>query len=130
MVATDEFGLPAAAAAFAALGSEQRLGVLRALVRAGPEGLSVGTLGQRSGVSGSTLSHHLRCLAEAGLVIRERRGRTVICVAVAYPMIDRLSEYLLRHCCADADAGAGAKGHRHRHHAGPVGSDGGREGGA
>ena len=31
-----------AAAAFAALGSEQRLQVLRSIVRAGPEGVSIG----------------------------------------------------------------------------------------
>ena len=103
-----------AALAFAALGSEQRLGVLQALVRAGPEGLSVGALGERSGVSGSTLTHHLRFLAHAGLVTQKRKGRTVICAAVAYPMIDRLSDFLVRNCCADAAGGADAAG-RHRH---------------
>ncbi len=36
--------LAGAAAAFAALGSEQRLNVLRTLVRAGPDGLSIGAL--------------------------------------------------------------------------------------
>ena len=43
--------LTRAASAFAALGSEQRLSVLRTLVRAGPDGLSIGELGERTGVT-------------------------------------------------------------------------------
>lgn len=91
-----------AASTFAALGSEQRLGVLNALVRAGPEGLSIGELGQRSGVTGSTLTHHMKILAQAGLVTQERRGRQVICAAAAYDEMKALSQYLLSECCADA----------------------------
>ena len=40
-----ELSIEVAAASFAALGSEQRLAVLRALVRAGPDGLAIGLLG-------------------------------------------------------------------------------------
>ncbi|QYX57655.1 metalloregulator ArsR/SmtB family transcription factor [Roseovarius sp. SCSIO 43702] len=92
----------AAASTFAALGSEQRLSVLRALVRAGPEGLSIGELGARSGVTGSTLTHHMRILAQAGLVAQEKRGRSIICAAVAYDELRALSDFLLRECCADS----------------------------
>lgn len=91
-----------AASAFAALGSEQRLGVLRTLVRAGPEGLPIGELGRRSGVAGSTLTHHLRILTGAGLVSQERRGRQVICAALSYDALRGLSRFLLAECCADA----------------------------
>ena len=105
----EQFPLPDAdlavtASAFAALGSEQRLGVLRTLVRAGPEGLSIGELGARSGVTGSTLTHHMKILALAGLVRQERRGRSIICAAVAYDELRALSEFLLRECCADSIA--------------------------
>ena len=93
--------LALAASTFAALGSEQRLGVLHVLVRAGPEGLSIGELGDRSGVTGSTLTHHMKILAQAGLVTQERRGRSIICAAVAYEELRHLSEFLLRECCAD-----------------------------
>ena len=111
---TPEMTVEDAALAFAALGSEQRLGVLQALVRAGPEGLSVGALGERSGISGSTLTHHLRFLAHAGLVTQKREGRTVICAAVAYPMIDELKRFLVWNCCADAPDGPEGPGpHRH-----------------
>ena len=70
----DDTFLLNAAAAFAALGSEQRLVVLRALVRAGSEGLSIGMLGERCGVTGSTLTHHVKILAHAGLVTQQKQG--------------------------------------------------------
>ena len=91
-----------AASKFAALGSEQRLAVVTALVRAGPEGLSMGALGERTGITGSTLTHHLKILTTAGLVRQARQGRSIICAGVDYTEIRALSDYLLRHCCADA----------------------------
>jgi DNA-binding transcriptional ArsR family regulator len=94
-----------AAAAFAALGSEQRLAVLRALVRAGPEGLSIGALGERAGITGSTLTHHVKILRAAGLVRQLRQGRSVICAAAAHGELQALADFLLSECCADrADA--------------------------
>ena len=99
-----------AASAFAALGSEQRLTVLRTLVRAGPEGLSMGELGDRTGVSGSTLTHHLKILVGAGLVSQEKRGRSIIVGAADMTKMQALSDYLLSECCADAAPG---KAHDH-----------------
>ncbi|MEM7519765.1 MAG: winged helix-turn-helix domain-containing protein [Pseudomonadota bacterium] len=103
--------LTQAAAAFAALGSEQRLLVLRALVRAGPSGLSIGALGERTGVTGSTLTHHLKLLTAAGLLRQTRQGRSTICAAVAYGEIEALSQFLLTECCADAPEPS--EGHDH-----------------
>jgi len=97
----DTMPVEVAASAFAALGSEQRLLVLRQLVRAGPEGLSMGELGDRTGVTGSTLTHHLKILAGAGLVTQEKRGRSIICGAADYEKMQALSDYLLSECCAD-----------------------------
>ena len=85
--------LTLAASSFAALGSEQRLLVLRTLVRAGSAGLSIGTLGERTGVTGSTLTHHLKLLASAGLVKQEKQGRSTICAAVG-PVISPFTEIL------------------------------------
>lgn len=99
-----------AASAFAALGSEQRLTVLLGLVRAGPDGLSMGELGRRSGVTGSTLTHHLKILVGAGLVTQEKRGRSIIVGAADMTKMQALSDYLLLECCADAPAG---KAHDH-----------------
>jgi DNA-binding transcriptional ArsR family regulator len=94
--------LTLAADSFAALGSEQRLGVLRVLVRAGRAGLSIGELGERVGVTGSTLTHHLKLLAATGLVRQTRQGRSTICAAVAYDEVRALANFLLTECCADA----------------------------
>ncbi|MEO9897434.1 MAG: metalloregulator ArsR/SmtB family transcription factor [Paracoccaceae bacterium] len=101
---TDDLDLLNAAASFAALGSEQRLSVLRSLVRAGSNGLSIGELGARTDVTGSTLTHHVKILAQAGLVTQERQGRSIICAAVAFDQVRSLSEFLLNECCADATA--------------------------
>ena len=99
-----------ASSQFAALGSEQRLTVLRILVRAGPEGLTIGALGERSNVTGSTLTHHMKILAAAGLVTQEKQGRSIICAAAEYDVMRALSDYLLLECCADCGDG---KGHSH-----------------
>ncbi len=103
---TDDLDLTRAASTFAALGSEQRLAVLRTLVRAGSEGLSIGELGTRCGVTGSTLTHHMKILAQAGLVTQERQGRSIICAAVAFDELRDLSQFLLKECCADSTDGA------------------------
>lgn len=100
-----------AAAAFAALGSEQRLMVLRTIVRAGPEGVTTGQLGERSGVIGSTLTHHMKILSNAGLVEQSRQGRSIICIAAAYKEMRALSDFLLSECCADS----AAPGEDHKH---------------
>lgn len=98
---TDDISLAVAASTFAALGSEQRLSVLRTLVRAGEEGLSIGELGKRSGVTGSTLTHHMKILAQSGLVTQQKQGRSIICAAVAINELQALSDFLLKECCAD-----------------------------
>lgn len=99
----DSLPVAQAASTFAALGSEQRLGVLRTLVRAGPEGLSIGDLGARSGVTGSTLTHHMKILTQAGLVTQQKQGRSIICVGAAYRDIEALLNFLISDCCADSD---------------------------
>lgn len=103
-----DLDLALAASTFAALGSEQRLSVLRCMVRAGYDGLTIGELGERTGVTGSTLTHHMKILSQAGLVRQEKRGRSIICAAVAYDELHSLSQFLLKECCADIE-----KGHDH-----------------
>ena len=90
-----------AAQAFAALGSEQRLMVLRTLVRAGPDGISMGELGKRTGIGASTLTHHLRFLTQARLAQQSKSGRSVICAAASFETVERLASYLVEECCAD-----------------------------
>lgn len=90
----------AAAEAFAALGSEARLDIVRQLVRAEPEGLSVGALQARVGLAASTLSHHLRALTQCGLITQAREGRSLICRADV-SRIEALAAFLTRECCVE-----------------------------
>ncbi|WP_068414677.1 metalloregulator ArsR/SmtB family transcription factor [Labrenzia sp. OB1] len=92
--------LEIAAQGFAALGSEARLQVVLALVKAGEKGLTVGDIQSRTGMAASTLAHHLRFLSSAGLVLQEKDGRSVISRA-AFDHLDRLAGYLLKECCAE-----------------------------
>ena len=89
-----------AAQGFAAVGSEPRLAVLLALVRAGPAGLAVGDIQARLGIPASTLAHHLRFLAAAGLLVQEKHGR-VVHNRADYARIAALAGFLLHECCAD-----------------------------
>lgn len=97
----DDISLAEAASLFAALGSEQRLLVLRVLLRAGPNGLSIGELGNRTGITGATLTHHMKTLAGVGVVKQEKQGRSVICIAADYPQLEGQLTALLGECCAD-----------------------------
>ena len=60
---------PSAVAALAALAQAARLRVFRALVGAGPEGMTPGALSLLLDIPGSTLSFHLKELVHAGLVL-------------------------------------------------------------
>lgn len=63
----------AAAAVFKALGDPARVRIVNMLARAG-EGVCVCDLTPHLGLAQPTVSHHLRKLAEAGLLDREQRG--------------------------------------------------------
>ena len=88
----------AAAQSLAALGNRTRLRLYRLLVRAGPEGLTVGEAQQKMDVPASTLAHHFSALTRAGLVVQERHGREVRCVA-NYAAMNALVDYLTAECC-------------------------------
>ena len=75
------------------------------LVRAGPTGLSIGVLGTRNGITGSTLTHHMKILLSAGLVAQSRQGRLIICATIAYDQLRGLADFLLNACSADANDG-------------------------
>jgi DNA-binding transcriptional ArsR family regulator len=81
-----------------ALAQEIRLRVFRALVVAGPDGMTPGALGEALGVAPTTLSFHLKELSHAGLVSQERDGRHLI----YRPELGHMNElrgYLVAHCC-------------------------------
>ena len=72
--------------------------MFRALVVAGPGGLTPSTLADQLDVARNTLSFHLKELAHAGLVSIEQQGRNLIYRA-EYGRMDGLIGYLTEHCC-------------------------------
>lgn len=85
----------------AALAQTMRLRVFRALIGAGPDGMTPGALGALLDVPASTLSFHLKELMHAGLVTQERDGRHLIYRA-AMAQMNALLDYLTAHCCEGA----------------------------
>ena len=82
----------------AALAQGMRLRVFRALVGAGPQGLTPGALSATLGAPASTLSFHLKELLLSGMVTQERDGRHLIYRASLQQM-NTLLAYLTEHCC-------------------------------
>ena len=64
--------------ALTALAQASRLQIFRALVQAGPTGLTPGELSAHVDVAPNTLSFHLTGLMHADLVSQERSGRNLI----------------------------------------------------
>ena len=87
-----------AVSALSALAHAQRLRVFRALVVAGPEGLTPSVLADRLEVARNTLSFHLKELAHADLVTIEQQGRNLIYRA-DFVHMNGLLGYLTEHCC-------------------------------
>jgi ArsR family transcriptional regulator, arsenate/arsenite/antimonite-responsive transcriptional repressor len=94
----------AAVASLAALAQGMRLRVFRALVGAGPQGLTPGALSATLDVPASTLSFHLKELMRAGLVSQQRDGRHLI-YRPALEQMNALLGYLSAHCCQTTDSG-------------------------
>lgn len=82
----------------AALAQDVRLRAFRALVVAGPEGLTPGALSEQLGVAPNALSFHLKELTHAQLVTQERQGRNLIYRA-AFDRMNDLLGYLTLNCC-------------------------------
>jgi len=82
----------------AALAQPVRLQIFRALVVAGPEGLTPGALVEALAVPGTSLSFHLKELTHSGMVTQERNGRHLIYRA-AFGQMNALLGYLTENCC-------------------------------
>ncbi len=87
--------------ALAALAHPLRLKVFRALVVTGPSGLTPGVMQEALDVPATTLSFHLKELANSGLVSFERSSRTLVYRA-AYEEMNGLLGYLTDNCCQGA----------------------------
>ena len=85
----------------AALAQPIRLEVFRALVVAGPRGMTPSTMAEGLGISPSALSFHLKELVNAGLITQERSSRNLIYRA-AFDHMNALLGYLTENCCQGA----------------------------
>jgi len=82
----------------AQLGNITRLQIFKLLVKAGKDGLSVGTIQEKLSVPGSTLSHHITKLISVDLISQKRDGRTLYCIA-NYEVLDGVMLALKDQCC-------------------------------
>jgi len=89
-----------AAQGFSAMGSDSRLEVLQTLVRAGNEGLRVGEIQQRTGITASTLAHHLKFLSAANLIVQRKQGRVIMNTA-NFEHLTSLAAFILEECCTE-----------------------------
>jgi ArsR family transcriptional regulator len=82
----------------AALAHPVRLRIFRALVVSGAPGLTPGVMQEGLAIPATTLSFHLKELANAGLVTTERASRNLVYRAV-YEQMNGLLGYLTENCC-------------------------------
>ena len=82
----------------AALAQPIRLQVFRALVVAGNDGATPGVLAEMLALPASSLSFHLKELANAGLVTQERISRNLV-YRVSFARMNGLLSYLTENCC-------------------------------
>ena len=87
--------------ALEALAQDSRLAAFRALVKAGPPGLTPTVLSEKLDLPAPTLSFHLAQLRHAGLVDVTRNGRSLIYVA-NFDAMNGVVAFLTENCCADA----------------------------
>lgn len=85
--------------ALSALAHPSRLDVFRLLVKRGPEGYAPGDLGERLGISGPTLSFHLKELSRAGLIDSRREGRFLY-YSASIERMNGLVSFLTENCCS------------------------------
>ena len=91
--------------ALSALAQEHRLAVFRQLVEAGTDGMPAGAIAAVLAIPNSSLSFHLAQLRTAGLIVQERKHRSLIYRA-NYPAMNALLGYLTENCCAGASCEA------------------------
>jgi ArsR family transcriptional regulator len=88
----------AAVKRLSALAQDSRLEVFRLLVKAGREGVAAGEIARTLDITPNTLSAQLNVLANAGLVMSRREGRSII-YAAHYEAMSDLLLYLMEDCC-------------------------------
>jgi DNA-binding transcriptional ArsR family regulator len=81
-----------------ALAQESRLGLFRALVQAGPDGLAAGALAAAVGIGPSSVSFHMKELVNAHLAVSRSEGRFVM-YSADFAAMNTLVGFLTDNCC-------------------------------
>ena len=87
----------------AAMGTEPRLRIMQLLLKAHPDGLVVGDIGNELDIPSSTLSHHLDKLKNESLV-RVRREGTFLWYSANAEALQELLGFLYAECCTRNNA--------------------------
>src|SRR5262245_28734598 len=87
-----------ALASFGALSQETRLRIIRMLVVAGPDGLAAGAIAEKTDVSPSNVSFHLKELERAGLITQKRESRSIL-YSASFDALGGLIRFLMEDCC-------------------------------
>jgi DNA-binding transcriptional ArsR family regulator len=87
-----------AIAALIALAQDSRLAVYRLLVLAGPAGLRANKIAERLSIPPSSLSFHLKELAQAAMITPTPEGRNIT-YAANFATMDELIAFLTENCC-------------------------------
>lgn len=82
----------------AALGHPVRLAILRFVVQAGDAGASAGDIQAHVDLPASTLSHHLKRLLDAGMLLSRAEG-TFHFYSADYKGLRALTDYVWEDCC-------------------------------
>lgn len=82
----------------AALGHPLRLEILRFVVQGGNQGTSAGEVQTHVDLPASTLSHHLKRLVDAGLLVSRPEG-TFHYYQADYTALRSLTDYVWEDCC-------------------------------
>ena len=81
-----------------ALAHDSRLEVFRLLVQVGPDGLAAGDIAGQLGIPASTLSFHMKSLAQVGLVESRHQSRFIY-YSANFEVMNALIGYLGENCC-------------------------------
>ena len=87
-----------AIASLSSISNLTRLRILRALVVAGPEGMTAGDIAEHVDATPSRASFHLSNMSDAGLIKFERSARQVT-YSVDFDAIGELMRFLVDDCC-------------------------------
>ncbi len=93
------------AAQLSALGHPSRLAILRKVVQGDPKGTPAGEIQAKLDIPASTLSHHLKMLADNGLLARRSEG-TFIYYTAEFAALKRLTDFLWENCCKGGEPGS------------------------